>query len=236
MPDYFWLDGVRCDTVGIRLQGPLTFDAPTPKMTSVTVPGRNGDLHYYEGAYNNVSGEARCFALLKQYVTSALNAVSKWSLMEPGYHKLETTEEPEIYRMAAITSGHETEIRMRILAPFTLRFDCMPQKFLKSGLNEINLQQNATIYNEWFPALPLITINGSGEGQLTINGTTINLLSGFKGPLIYDADTQNAYYNHSNKNSEIKAPEPLVLPNGKCDIAWSGGVESVSIIPRWWTL
>lgn len=235
--EYFWLDGVRCDTVGIRLQGPVTFEAPTPKMESVPVPGKNGDLHYYEGAYNNIQGESRCFALEKSYVDKALNAIARYSLLEPGYHRLETTEEPDIYRMAAISSGNETEIRMRHLAPFTITFDCMPQKFFKDGERELKIPKSGyVIYNNGFPARPIITIRGSGKGEIAINGTVLSLLDTFTGAVVYDSETENAYYGSENKNKQIKAPEALILPNGKCEIRWSGGVESVSIIPRWWTL
>lgn len=235
--DYFWLDRVRCDTYGIRLQGPVTFDGAVPKTETVTVPGRNGDIHYFDGSYENVGGEASCFLLEKADVDAALSAVSRWTLMEPGYHRLETSDEPEFYRMAIVDKGPETEIRMRLLAPFTLSFDCMPQKFLKTGEHTISISKSgAKLRNEWFPANPLITITGTGAGQLVINGRTIDFLSSFSGELTYDADTENAYYQSQNRNSQIKAPEKVVLPHGECTIAWSGGVQSVKITPRWWTL
>lgn len=235
--EYFWLDRVRCDAVGLRLQSPLTFTGTTPRITSVSVPGRNGDLHYSEGAYNNVEGEAKCFALQKNNVDIALNAVARWALMEPGYHRLETTEEPEIYRMTEVVTGPETEIRMKVLAPFTLGFNCMPQKFLKSGEQKIKIAKSGTVLrNEWFPALPIIEVTGSGKGTLSINGKSIQFRETFSGPVIYDADTENAYYGNSNKNGMIYAPEKVILPNGKCEIEWSGGVESVTVTPRWWTL
>lgn len=235
--EYFWLDGVRCDTVGIRLQKPVTFTGAVPKLTTVTVPGRNGDLHYYDGSFENVEGIASCFLLKKHDVDTALSAVSKWALMQPGYHRLETSEEPEFYRMAAIKNGPETEIRMRLLAPFTISFDCMPQKFLKSGERTIVVKKSGTkIRNEWFPSNPLITVIGNGVGQVGINGRTIDLLSSFSGELTYDAETENAYYQSQNRNNQIKAPEKVFLPNGEFTVAWSGGVQSVKIIPKWWTL
>lgn len=233
--EYFWLDGVRCDTVGIHLQGPVTFSAPRPKMESVPVPGRNGELHYYDGAYSNVTGTARCFALEKQYVDRALSSVEKYTLLNPGYHRLETTEEPDYFRMAAVTSGAETEIRMRHLAPFNLEFNCMPQKFFRSGEIEINIQNGDEIYNNGFPASPLITVTGSGDGTLFLADRKITFRTNFIGPVIYDAETENAYYDKDNKNDEIQA-QKIIIPNGNCKISWTGGIESVTIIPRWWTL
>lgn len=234
---YFWLDNIRCDTVGIRLQKPVTFTNTSPKMESISVPGRNGTLYYYDGSYKNVTGEASCFLLEKTGVSMALSAVARWTMMEPGYHRLETTEEPDTYRMALVSKGPETEIRMRVLAPFTLTFDCMPQKFLKSGETPVAISESGTVINnEWFPASPIITVMGSGSGTLSINDISMTLRDNFSGPLTYDADTENAYYGLSNKNGEIRAPERLILPHGECAITWDGGVESVSITPRWWTL
>lgn len=237
MDDYFWYDGVRSDTVGIRLQGPLAFSQATPKMSTVTVPGRNGDLHYWEEAYSNVTGTAKCFALEKKYVDKALGAINRFSLMNPGYHRLETKEEPEYFRMAAVVNGPETEIRMRVLAPFSISFDCMPQKFFKSGETPIKLVKSGSVlFNEGFPSAPKITITGSGAGEIAIDGRTIELKDNFSGELTYDSDTQNAYYMLENRNNQIYAPEQIILPNGRFEVNWSGGVESVIIIPNWWTL
>lgn len=234
--DFFWLDNQRNDTFGIKLQGPITFSQPMPRMETVTVPGRNGDLHYYDGSYNNVTGSARCFALEKEYVGRALSGVARYTLLEPGYHRLETSDEPGIYRMATVTAGPNTEIRMRILAPFELTFDCMPQKFLLEGEEKLEAENGIVLLNDWFPALPLIYITGSGEGVLNINDRHLSTLEGFSGGLYYDADTENAYYGSSNKNGVISAPEKMILPHGECEITWSGGIESVRITPRWWTL
>lgn len=235
--DYFCIDGIRCDEVGLRLQKPIEFSQAKPKITTVSVPGRNGDLHYFEGAYSNITGSVNCFALEPGNVDRALNAISKWTLMTPGYHRLETSDEPEIYRMACVIAGAGTEIRMRTLAPFSLTFDCMPQKFFKSGEKEIVITKSgAVLFNDGFPANPQITVNGKGKGMLAINDMSVTFNGDFAGPIILDSDTQNAYYGRNNKNEEITASEFPILLNGKNTIAWSGGVESVSIIPRWWTL
>lgn len=235
--EYFWIDGERCDAVGIRLQRPLTFEGTTPKMETVDVPGRNGQLHYYEGAYTNVKGEASCFSLRKYDVDKALSAVTRYTLMEPGYHRLETTEEPEIYRKATVVTGPGTEIRMRVLAPFELEFDCMPQKFLKSGDREIKLASSgAVLLNEWFPSLPIINVTGAGEGTLTINDAIVTFKSTFSGPVVLDCELQDAYNGAENKNNQISAAKFPVLPHGKCTVTWTGGITGVSIIPRWWTL
>lgn len=233
----FWYDGIRSDTVGLRLQGPVTFGSTSARIETVSVPGRNGDLHIWDGSYANVDGEANCFALQKEHVEMAINAVSRWLLLSPKYRKLITTEEPDIYRMALVTAGPETEIRMRTLAPFSISFNCMPQKFYCSGEREVAIDKSGfVIYNTGFPSLPAITIKSNGNGNLYINDTNVLSVVNYSGEIKYDADTQNAYNGNQNLNDKISAPEKISLPNGECKISWGGDIESVSIIPRWWTL
>ena len=148
----------------------------------------------------------------------------------------ETEDEPEIYRLAVVTSGAETELRMRTLAPFTLTFDCKPQRYLKSGERAAALTASgARLVNPGMEARPLITVYGSGAGTLTAGGRTVQLKS-LDGWLTLDCDLQNAYKGTQNKNNTIFAPEFPVLPPGESAVTWTGGVTRVEIIPRWWTL
>lgn len=234
--DIFWLDGERSDSCGLRLQGPITFGSTRPKYNTAAVPGRNGTLNQFEGSYENVSGEARCFALEKDTVQNALYAVTKWCLLNPGYHRLETEEEPDIYRMAIVTSGPETEIRVKTLAPFTLEFDCKPQRFLKSGELPVTLTQSgAVLCNPGMQALPLITVYGTGPATLTAGGRTVQINS-IDGSLTLDSEIQDAYKGIENKNGTISAPEFPVLPPGESRVTWTGGIQRVEIVPRWWVL
>lgn len=234
--DYFWIDGQRCDAVGIQLQGPVTFSAVKPNISTISVPGRSGDLHTHDGSYQNITGKARCFILQKERIAQALDAVTRWSLLQPEYHTLEVTDEPDTFRKAIVTTGPKTEVRMHVLAPFDLSFDCKPQKYYKRGQWPVKLQQSGTIlHNPGFPALPLLTVYGSGAGSVTVGGITVQIKA-LDGSLTLDCDTQNAYKGTQNKNSDISAPVFPTLPPGDSPITWTGGVQRMDILPRWWTL
>lgn len=234
--DVFWLDGVRSDAAGVRLREPIAFSAPQPKFTTAAVPGRSGLLYQFDGSYENTTGTARCYALEKDAVQNALHAVAKWCFSSPGYHRLETAEEPDVYRMAVVTSGPKTEIRMRSLAPFDLAFDCKPQKYLKSGERAVALAQSgAALYNPGMEARPLLTVYGQGAGTVAAGGRAVQLLD-IDGWLVLDCDLQDAYKGAQNKNGAVRAPEFPVLPPGDCAVAWTGGVQRVEIVPRWWVL
>lgn len=234
--DVFWLDGERSDNFGLRLQEPIKFGASKPKYDTAAVPGRNGTLYQFEGSYENITGTARCFALQKDIVQNALYAVAKWCMFQPGYYRLETVEEPEIYRMAVVLTGPETEIRMQALAPFTLDFDCKPQRWLKEGEQTVALTQSGTVlYNPGMDALPLITVYGTGAGTISAGGRTVQIKS-LDGSLTLDSELQDAYKGTINKNSTISAPEFPALPPGESAVTWTGGIQRVEIVPRWWML
>lgn len=234
--DAFWLDGESAGAAGLRLQEPIRFSAPRPRYETAEIPGRSGLLQRFEGVFDNVTGTARCFALERGRVETALAAVNRWCFAAFGYRRLETEDEPEIYRLAVVTSGAETELRMRTLAPFTLTFDCKPQRYLKSGERAAALTASgARLANPGMESRPLITVYGAGAGTLTAGGRTVQLKS-LDGWLTLDCDLQNAYKGTQNKNNTIFAPEFPVLPPGESAVTWTGGVTRVEIIPRWWVL
>lgn len=228
----FALDGVWCNDMGITLQAPVTFSARVPKVNTVSVPGRNGDLHIYEGGYENISGTARCYAL-EQYVYERISKITKWLLLNRGYRRLEVSGEPDYFRRAMVKAGPDEAIRKGLLAPFEIQFDCDPRKFLKTGEIPVSVSNGGGLYNPGFPSAPMIELTGNGAGSFTINDVTVEIKT-MEGSLTLDCDTENAYKGIENKNNTINAPVFPALEPGNNRIAWTGGVTGVRIIPRWW--
>ena len=138
--------------------------------------------------------------------------------------------------MARVVNGPETEIRMQLLAPFSLEFDCKPQRFLKSGEFPIKIQSGQSLHNAWQPALPLIQITGTGDGQLVVGKSAVNI-TGMTESITLDSEAQNAYDGTTNKNNSISISGGFpVLEHGESLISYSGGITAVNITPRWWML
>lgn len=232
----FYFAGRLASDLGIRLQKPIQFSAPTPRITTYSVPGRNGDLTFTEDAYDNVTGTASCFVLQKD-VDMALHGLPVWLFANTGYQRLETLEEPDVYRMAYVTSAPGTEIRMRLLSPFEIEFSCMPQKFYKSGEKNISITNGTVLHNVGLTALPLLQITGTGAATLSVGSVTVSI-SDVGGGLTIDSATQNAYSGTLNKNSVLTLSNGVFpsLPPGDTPITWSGGITAVTCTPRWWTL
>ena len=231
----FYLDGIDARSVGIQLQAPIEFSEAVPVVEAQTIPGRNGDLIWETGSYENRSGSASCFCLQKD-VEKAISATGRYLMAKKGYRRLETSDDPDHYWMARVENSPQIAMRLRTLAPFEIGFDCKPQRFVKSGENTIVFTSSGSLFNQYGQiALPLITLYGEGAGQLTIGDCVVEVNT-LDGVLYLDSDTQNAYNDIGNQNMKINAPVFPILPNGEVGISFVGGIEKIEIIPRWWEL
>ena len=231
----FYLDGIDARSVGIRLQAPIEFSEAVPIVEAQTIPGRNGDLIFYTGSYENRSGSASCFCLQKD-VGKAVSSAGRFLMGKKGYRRLETSDDPDHYWMARVENSPQIAMRLRTLAPFEIGFDCKPQRFAKSGENSVVFTENGSLFNQYGQiALPFITLYGQGAGRLTIGDCVVEVKALY-GILYLDSDTQNAYNDNGNQNLNINAPIFPVLGDGEIPISFSGGIERVEIMPRWWEL
>lgn len=231
----FFIDGVDARSVGVQLQSPIRFEEAIPISESQTVPGRNGDLIWNTGSYKNRSGFASCFCLQKD-VEKAVSSVGRFLMGEKGYRRLETSDDPDHFWMARIKNSPQIDMRLRTLAPFEIGFDCKPQRFVKTGENSITFTQKGLLFNQYSQiALPLITVYGKGTGTLEIGDCIVEILS-ISDILYLDSDTQNAYNENGNQNMNINAPVFPTLPAGQISIDFSGDIERIEIVPRWWEL
>ena len=236
----FFLDNMDAASVGLCLQSPVEFSEPIPVVESDEIDGRNGNLIYETGVYENRTATAKCFALQRN-VGNALTAINRFLLSNHGYRRLETSDRPNHFWMARVANGARIEQRMRILAPFEIEFDCKPQCFVKDGEIPMYFASSGVIYNQYFhPAKPLIKLYGSGAGEINVgkyHATILDLggLSDEK-PLFLDSETMNAYNVDGNQNMSVNCFDFPILVDGENTINFSGGVTAVEIIPRWWEL
>ena len=231
----FYLDGIDARSAGIQLRAPIEFSEAVPVVEAQTIPGRNGDLIWETGSYENRSGSASCFCLQKD-VEKAISSAGRFLMEKKGYRRLETSDDPDHFWMARVENSPQIAMRLRMLAPFEIGFDCKPQRFVKSGENAVVFTSNGSLFNQYGQvALPFITLYGQGAGRLTVGDCVIEVKS-LDGTLNLDSDTQNAYNDSGNQNLNINAPAFPVLREGETPIAFSGGIEKVEIIPRWWEI
>lgn len=135
--------------------------------------------------------------------------------------------------MAVYTGPMEIENWMLTYGRATLDFDCMPQRWLKSGEIPVSVKNGDVILNQWQKAKPLLIV--SGNGTLEINDSVIQI-SGTSGQYFIDCETENAYQNGISLNANLTVENNLfpVLRNGETQISFTG-IDSLQIVPRWWS-
>ena len=75
---------------------------------------------------------------------------------------------------------------------------------------------------------------GSGSGTVTIGNTTVSLTD-ISEYVMLDCDIQDAYKGVVNKNSTMTGSFPKI-EGGEQVVSFTGGITSLEITPRWWTL
>ena len=242
MRHFFSFRGENSCDYGLYITGSGTFGAPERDVETVEMPGRNGNLIIDNHRFKNISLSYPAF-IRRNFLHNA-DATKAWLAKDANYARLEDTYNPDYFRMARFTGPLDFDARALNRAGETeITFDCKPQRWRKDGENPIIITGNSAggkdvIYNDLYPSLPLIRINGSAAAPIVIHfGDYIVTVNELSGHITIDCDTQNAFRGTLNQNKNVKIPDFPVLTNGKNEIWWTDGtIDSVEITPRWWTI
>jgi len=126
-------DGVDLVDFGVTLSGVGTFNAPERDVEYVSVPGRNGDIILDNGRYNNIS--VTYPVNIETQLPAKTRALSEFLMSHKGYFRLEDSYHPDEFRMAQFAGPIDINStgRHNRYGTTSLTFNCMPQRFLKSG-------------------------------------------------------------------------------------------------------
>jgi phage-related protein len=231
-------NGISSQERGIQVERLPGYETPERDYEVIHVPGKNGDLVIDMGSYKNVS---RSYQIAKGSLngdfSSIANNISEWLHSASGYARLEDSYEPAYYRLAVYMESSSIENLWGNAGRVTINFDCKPQRFLKSGDNPVTVGSGGNLNNPTgFDSLPIITVRGSGNGVLTIGDYIVNI-SSITSSITINSEIQDAYNGTTNRNSTISLSNGFPkLTAGGNRIAFSGGITSVEVIPKWWTL
>lgn len=230
-------NGISSQDLHIQVQTEPEYDFPEKDYDVTHVPGRNGDIVIDQGSWQNVPRKYNlAMDAGKISFTEVASKLVQWLHSASGYARLEDSYEPDFYRMAMYKdSGSITNIYNKA-GQIEVEFTCKPQRYFKSGEVADIFAANAEYRNPTdFPAKPLIMIHGSGSGTVRIGSYTITINDILDG-MIVDSEQQDTYKDQTNCNSRVSISEYPKLVSGNNVISMSGGVTSIEIIPRWWTL
>lgn len=222
----------------IQVEHPPEYAFPKKDYEIQHVPGRNGDIVLDKESYQNVN---RTYSIavgsFEEDYTMMVNRISEWLHSASGYAILEDSYEPEYYRMAMYEESGIFENLYRHAGRAKINFNCKPQRFLKSGDMPVKFTENGILRNPTgFMSLPVITVKGSGSGTLRIGAFAISFTQ-INGVTIINSEVQDCYYGLNNRNSYVSLSNgfPKLL-KGENEVSFSGGITSMEVIPKWWTL
>lgn len=211
------------------------FSAAKRKAETISIPGRNGDLTILDGSYENIPEKYKLY--VSKDIKSRILAFRNHLNINTGYQRLEDTFSPGEYRMGRYLSLFEVGTSDRKNAAFEVEFDCMPQRFLKSGEQAIVLTASSVIHNQnYTTSKPLVRVYG--VGTVSIDGLPIRLTANASYTDI-DCEAESAYRGSTNLNGNIvlnSEHDFWVLKPGSNTITLGSGITRVEITPRYWIL
>lgn len=242
MKSSFTFAGRSSDEFYLTVEKLPAIAIPGKKYSTISVQGRNGDLHIEEYAFQNYTQSYECWFHEHGYTSPQLaHAIKEWLLGSVGSQELRDTYDPDVFRMATYLGTADIERLLGNYGRCTISFNCAPQSFLCEGRQKTVFTDAGSLRNPTaFKAHPLITVYGTGAGYLTVGNATVQIKE-LSDILVLDCDTQNAYRKlgegaMENKNGTIYAPIFPELEPGNNVIRWTGAINKVEIIPRWWTI
>lgn len=256
MKHWLTFGGRPISDFSVYISGAGTFGAPERDRKSVVIPGRDGELTIDNGRYKNIKVSYPAF-IAKDY-SQNVAALRNYLLSFTGYARLEDTYHPDEFRMARYTGAFDGGSTKGMNAgSFKIDFDCMPQRWLKSGEQVLTgfyaiegagmggTLQNPTLMN----AKPLIkvTLTSAEYADITINDISVHVTNTTRAMYI-DCEIQEAYdaLDQSSMNQYLTLSDgefPKLIPGENTwglsvsspAGSWDGRLD-VEITPRWWIL
>ena len=151
--------------------------APARQYTTLTVPGRSGELLIDDKRFENTT---RIYGVVspedgKQNMASLMLALASHA----GYARLEDSFDTSHYFMAVYSEGYAPVIDARTdMGKVNITFQRKPQRYLKSGETPVTFTSGNSIRNPTrFASKPLIRVYGNGvlgvgSANITITGNT----------------------------------------------------------------
>lgn len=234
---WFSFKGIRNDAVNldVRMLAPPTRPHPARKGNLTDVPGRDGKLFQDENAYDRILVSLPCATT----DNSNIDAINAWLT---GEGDLIFGDEPNRAYHARITKEFSRSNRAPRLRgqSFTPTFDCEPYRYSAIPAADIDTYDSGDqIINPGTVAsAPLIQVLGNGNGTLMIGGNTL-IFDNLSSSITVDCDAKIAYTGGSSASNpmvlatqKVTGEWPMIEP-GTNYVAFTGGITSVVITPRW---
>lgn len=230
----FTFNGVSSATHGLRVTNDYVINSTGNDVETVAVPGRDGDLLISKNRLKSVTLELPCTVLSTRKLTDASSEISNW-LNVDGYKDLTLSWDPDFIYRSAFIETFEIAGLMRQFGKVKLNFLTYPVKFYKQGRTTQTLSNGATVNGLGnVNAKPIITLAGSGDCTLTINGRKTKLKA-VQNRITLDMQANQVYSGNLQAWDKVVRSPQFQMPYldaGRNLISWDGNFI-VTMIPNW---
>ena len=239
--NYFEYKGIRSSDMGIRIESKNVFSGPEYEMDFLSIPGRDGDLIADGGRFPNVQVTYSIFIPAKTTTELAnkITAVKNWLYSGlNSYHTLSDTYDTAFFRYGVFAGRLDIEDELSRIGLCTISFSCKPFRYDEAGTVSTTLSASGDVLLNPYPftSKPILRIEGSGKGTLTIQSEGSNAIWNFTsidGYVEADSEQMNFYKDAEPKNDTVSGDGfPLLYP-GENTVSFSGGITAVTVTPRW---
>lgn len=234
---YVVFDGVNSYTdLHLVCSGEKSYKSSGRRVETFTVPGRNGDLVWDDGSYEN-DRIAYTFGLTEKMKERADSVCSFFLTRSSAYYRLTSSYHPAYYRMARVASSFDPDVTLDSVMTFDVEFDCLPQKYLLTGETETEIAENgsAVFTNPTAEtARPLIKVT-SGTGTFQVGNTEVTV-SKNNGGLVIDCESLICLEGTESRDRDVSfntGEFPVFKASGDTTVTVPSGM-TVRIVPRWW--
>lgn len=248
--DWFEWNGVKCTDYGMHvLTQPQIIRAPE-RVERIPIPGRSGALTFLEDEdiYEQINLAVSC-VIDSPYSkafgnTDNITAICGW-LRGHGDIRFANRIEGHYRGRVANQIGFDKIVRGNPHMAFQVQFVCDPFLFLESGsiAQEIKTSPGTMRNLGNIPAQPLLKLTGTGPGSIMCGSSTMLIVGqAFTGVnyIMLDCEAKVPYVGErGNPLDPLRllgtrvTGEWLTIPKDTSFLTFTGGITSVTVIPRW---
>lgn len=230
----FTFNGTDSSKFGLRVTSDYVINSTGQDIDTVAVAGRDGDLLLPNNRLKSVTIELPCTIMSNRKLTDVEGDISNW-LNIAGYKDLTLSWDSDFIYRSAFIETFEIASLMRQFGKVKLNFLTYPVKFYKQGRTTQALTNGVAINGLGnVNAKPIITLVGSGDCTLTINGRKTKLRA-VQNTITLDMQARQVFSgNLPAWDKVVRAPQYQMpyLDAGRNLISWDGDF-TVKMAPYW---
>lgn len=224
---WFEFKGIDSRYMGVIVTAMPDMVRAEKRVASVTIPGRSGSLHTDADVFESYVRTMECAVKKRENI----DEIAAWLV---GSGKMRFSTEPDKVYDVTISNKVSISQMMRMFQRFMVSMDTQPFKYLYKSARDTLILTEPTIFRSKGNIFsePIITVYGTGNITLTINGTEFPL-ENVAGSISIDSEMMEVFKGAENQNNKYGTTAFPRLEIEKNEISWTGAVEKVEIVPRW---